>query len=480
MNKKTSDLSTVARAILAASLMATATGAGAQQQAPTAKAVARVASPRHAAAQAAGTRALHLCTGYFASGDPRALIDAIAPTNGHPIAPADARTEVDEAARTVSVYFDDDMAPRMAVARPVIGCTLLPIGAGKALADTLPRPDIDAAPGLDDRTWPMGDRNAVAKLPAQRQAAVERVIDEAFRDERGRYSGISWGIVVVKDGRIVAERYQHGFGPHYAARTNSMCKSVASTLAGVGIQKGLLRLDSKNLLAAWRRPGDPRADITLNDLLHMASGLYTESAGDRQNEIYLSGAPVIEAAAMNVVDARPGARHVYAGGDPLLSTRAVREAFNDDAAFLTFPYRELFWKIGMTRTIVETDINDDFLSSGQCWSTARDFGRFGMLYLADGMWNGERILPEGWSRYVSTLAPVQPGPEREARYGGLFWLYGGIDGLPADAYSPAGARGQFAMIIPSKNMVIVRRGFDQSSGFEIARFAGDIIRAMEN
>ncbi len=134
----------------------------------------------------------------------------------------------------------------------------------------------------------------------------------------------------------------------------------------------------------------------------------------------------------------------------------------------------------MTRTILETDWNNDFLVSGQCWSTARDFGRFGMLYLADGMWNGERILPAGWGKYVSTPAPAQPRSAASggARYGGQFWIYGGNDGLPADAYSLGGALGQYAMIIPSKNMVVVRRGLDIGGGFRIARFSADVAAAV--
>jgi CubicO group peptidase (beta-lactamase class C family) len=287
-------------------------------------------------------------------------------------------------------------------------------------------------------------------------------------------------VVVVKDGRIVAERYQRGFGPHIPARTNSMCKSIAGSLVGVGVHKRLLDLHRKAPLAEWRRPGDPRGEITLDHMMHMASGLYTEAGGNPQSELYQSGAPAAEVSALNMVDSRPGARYVYAGSDTILLVRALRQAVANDAAFLTYPHREFLWKLGMTRTILETDWNNDFLLSGQCWSTARDFGRFGMLYLADGMWNGERILPAGWGRYVSTPAPAQPGSAASggARYGAQFWIYGGNDGLAADAYSPGGALGQYAMIIPSKNMVVVRRGLDVGGGFRIAKFSADIVAAV--
>lgn len=465
--------------ILAAAATAIAAPAAAQQAsgprpAPSAEDGPSLSSPRHALAQRAGARALHLCTGLFASEMPRELVERTASVR-------DLRTEIDETGKTVSVHFSDDMPPRIAAWRPLLGCTQLPIGATTALAKALPRPAIGAAPNLDARAWPMGDRDAAAPLAAARAAAVGKVLDEAFRDQEGAYRGNTWGVVVVKDGKIVAERYAKGFGPHIAARTNSMCKSIAGSLVGVGVRKRLLDLHRKAPLAEWRRPGDPRGEITLDSLMHMASGLYTESGGNPQGDLYQSGAAAAEVSALNMVDSRPGARFVYAGSDTILLVRALRQAVNDDRAFLTYPHREFLWKLGMTRTVMETDWNNDFLASGQCWSTARDFGRFGMLYLADGMWNGERILPAGWGRYVSTPAPAQPRSASGggARYGGQFWVYGGNDGLPADAYSPGGALGQYAMIIPSKNVVVVRRGLDIGTGFRIAKFSADILAAIE-
>ena len=260
-----------------------------------------------------------------------------------------------------------------------------------------------------------------------------------------------------------------------------MCKSIGVSLVGVGVLKGLVAVQRKAPLKAWRTPGDPRGEITLNDLLHMASGLYTEAGGDPLLDTYDAGAPPSEVSMLNMIDSRPGARFVYAGSDTILASRAVREALGDDSQWLAFPYREFLWKLGMTRTVVETDWRGDFLTSGQCWSTARDFGRFGLLYLAGGVWNGERLLPEGWPTYVSTLAPAQPesyfngGPG----YGAQFWVHGGREGLPEVAYAADGAGGQYAMIIPAAKLVVVRRGFDVESNFNIAKFSADVVRALE-
>jgi CubicO group peptidase (beta-lactamase class C family) len=435
-------------------------------------------TPRHSAAQAAGYRALHLCTATFSSGLPKELIER----TGSGQSAAKNETVIDDKNKIVTVKFADGMEPRIAAWRPALGCTQLPIGATLDMVKHLPRlPDSVKIPNFDAQPWPMGDVDATTPLSASQTAAVSSVFDEAFKNQQGAYRGNTWGVVVVKDGKIVAERYAPGWNMHTSSRTNSMCKSLSVSLVGIGVKKGFLDVQKKAPLKAWQRPGDPRGQITLNNMLQMASGLYTESGRNPQGEIYGSGAPASEVSLLNIVDSKPGARYVYAGSDTILATRAVREAFNNDKQWISFPHRELLWKLGMTRTIIETDWTGDFITSGQCWSTARDFGRFGMLYLADGVWNGERILPQGWGKYVSTLAPAQPASRARggAGYGAQFWIYGGMEGLPEVAYSPGGALGQYAMIVPSKNVVVVRRGLDVGGGFQIAKFSADVLEALE-
>jgi CubicO group peptidase (beta-lactamase class C family) len=194
-------------------------------------------------------------------------------------------------------------------------------------------------------------------------------------------------------------------------------------------------------------------------------------------DIYFQGRSVAEAAATNLLQTRPGERFFYNPPDTMLVLRAVRQAVGDDRRFLLYPFQELFWKIGMTRTVTTSDWNGDFLMSGQTYSTARDFARFGLLYLGDGVWNGERILPEGWAKYVATPGPRQPAGD-SAGYGAQFWLYGGRAGLPADAFAANGGQGQFAMIIPSQHLVVVRRGWDEAAPFQIERFSADVIKAL--
>ena len=440
---------------------------------------------RHLAAHAAAYKALYYSSGIFTAGRSPENIDVdISGTSPafDSLLPA-MKTVVDHNDKTVSVNYLPDMPPRIAVWRPILGSTQLPIGATADMAKYLPRlPDNILPPDIDDMPWPQGDRDAIAQLPVQQAKTVAEIVERAF--DRKTYRGNTWGIIIVKDGKIVSERYdrEHGFDMYTSHRTNSAAKSLAATVIGAAVKKGLLDIYQPAPIPEWRSPGDPRARITINDLLHMCSGLYTEAAGNPQQELYFGGAAAAERSARNIIDSMPGKRWVYAGSDTILAIRALRAAVGDDARFHAFPFKEVFWKIGMTRTITETDWNGDFLMSGQAWSTARDFARLALLYLNDGVWNGERILPEGWAKYVAAPAPDQPKNPDGRGYGAQFWLFGPKQGLPEGTYTPGGARGQFAMIIPSENLIVVRRALDYmdpQSSFKIAKFTADILAALD-
>ena len=428
-------------------------------------------TPLYLASASASERAMAICSGLWTGNQTMAQMEE------HILFPdGDMITAIDRENRTVSVTYDASMPPRIVVWRNVLGCAQLPVGATMADAQYLPRmPERLQTPDLDDQSWPMGDQDATAELPPAQQSALDQVVASAFDAEN--YGGTTWGVVVVKDGKIVAEQYDMGFDIHVGHQTHSAAKSFASTLVGIATKKNRLDITRAPALEEWDTPGDPRGQITVEDLLHMSSGLYGEGGGSPQADIYFQGSTVAEMAVTNFLHTLPGTRFLYNPPDTMLLTRAVRQAVNNDRRFLRYPYEELYWKIGMTRTVTTGDWNGDFLMSGQTYSTARDFARFGLFYLADGVWNGERILPEGWAEYVATPGPVQPegnGP----RYGAQFWLYGGQSGLPADAYSPNGGLGQYAMIVPSENLVVVRRGLDTNGGFQIARFAADVIAAL--
>jgi hypothetical protein len=429
---------------------------------------------RYRNAGAAATRGLNICSGKWSGGLTDQIIDTYLNRRDPSGALPDLRTEVDERARTVQVHYAADMPPRIVIWRPVLGCVQLPVGATMEAVRQLPQVAASVRPpNYDHLAWPMGDQNATAELPGPQKAALDRLVDAAF-DGR-TYQGTTWGLIVVKDGKIVAERYALGFDMHKGSQTHSAAKSFASTVIGIGSR--YVDLERPGALKEWRRPGDPRGRITLQHLLRMSSGLYGEGNGSPQNKIYSQGGTVADLAATNILHTLPGERFVYNPPDTMLAMRALRQGMNNDRKFWAFPYQELFWKIGMTRTTTNSDWNGDFLMSGQSWSTARDFARFGLLYMNDGLWQGKRILPEGWAKYVVTRGPAQPASG--AGYGAQFWLYGGQNGLPADAFSPNGGQGHFAMIIPSKGVVVVRRGFDAGGTFQITRFSADVLKALD-
>jgi CubicO group peptidase (beta-lactamase class C family) len=454
--------------LLVCALMCCATGALAA--APSGE------TARNTASGAAATRGLNLCSGRWSGGLPDEIIER--DLNGRDPAMGAIPpfpTTIDEKNRTVSLQYDDAMPPRHIVWRPVLGCVQLPPGASLDAARFLPRVDDKLrAPDLDREPWPMGDANATAKSPAAQQAAIDALLTAAF-DEK-TYGGTSWGVVILVDGKIVGERYDRGFDLHRGSQTHSAAKSFTASMFGVATGAGLLKVKDTAAIAAWRKPGDPRGAITYEHLLRMSSGLYTQGRGSPLQKIYAQGGTVADLAATNFLDTMPGSTFVYSPPDTMLAMRALREAMHDDKRFFAFPYREFFWRIGMTRTTTNTDWNGDFMMSGQTWSTARDFARFGLLYMNDGLWLGKRILPEGWVKYVTTKGPAQPA--RAPFYGAQFWLHGGMAGLPEDAFTPSGGQGHYAMVIPSRKVVVVRRGFDSGAGFDIDRFSEDVLKAI--
>lgn len=430
----------------------------------------------------AGYKAAFTCSGVFNAGR---TVEQIAGDELHRIYPgyreamaALPAATIDRKVKTVSVTYAEDLPPRVAVWRDHLGCAQLPSGAG---ADAAAAPPVIDLPGVKPdrrKIWPEGE------APPARNAALESVLAPAF--DRATYGEgtETTAVLVVKDGAIVAERYRDGFDATTPQRTWSVAKSIAATIIGAAVDDGLIAVDAPAGLAQWAAPGDPRGAVTLENLLHMASGLDSTPAGNRTDDVYFGGGRVIDHASTRRLVSKPGARWVYANNDTMLAMRALRERMNDDDAYWRYPFERVLHPIGMSRTFLETDWNGDFILSSQVWTTARDLARLGLLYLNDGVWEGTRILPEGWAAYVAAPAPAQPPAARASgspypRYGAQFWLFGEAFGLPEGTYAALGNRGQFVMIVPERNVVIVRRGFDDGGGFDIARFTAAVLAALE-
>lgn len=433
-------------------------------------------------ALAAGWKAAFTCSGLFNARQTQAEIDQNELSGIYPdyqrsfdrLAPA----QVNTAMKTVSVTYSATMPPRIAAWRPGFGCTQLPVGADASLISFLPHFASWPAATAQDRGSAIGS-NVKIQLRTEEAERLEAPVSFAF-DERTYGNGTrTSAVVVVRDGQVVAERYARGIDHETPQRTWSAGKSIAATILGAARRNGLIDIDYPAVIASWNNGADPRRTITIRNLLQMASGLDSGESGSRTDRIYFGGGRVVDQAASKVLEAVPGTRFKYSNNDTLIAMRSLREAMNDDNAFHRFPYEKLLHKIGATHTTLEIDWNGDFIASSQVWATARDLARVGQLYLQDGMWGNERLLPEGWAEFVRTPAPAQPsdGPG----YGAQFWLMNDAAGVPAGTYYMAGNRGQYVVIVPSMNAVIVRRGYDVNGGarFEINDFTRDVLLALQ-
>ncbi len=421
---------------------------------------------------AAGYKAAVMCSGIFDAGRTEQQIAADELTGIYPeydaIVPK-LSAKIDRVRHSVTVGYSDGLPPRIATWSAATGCTTFPIGTDPATAPT------DAStPGLPDvaaKPFPLGD--SLPRIAYPPLAPVSRAFDGASYGKGAK----TVGVVVLHGNRLIAEQYATGFGPFVSNRTWSVSKSITGTLVGIAVKDGKLKVDAPAPIPAWANPLDPRRAITLDNLLHMTSGLYSDTAGNRTDAVYFGGTAVDENVVQWPIEALPGTRFRYANNDILLAMLSVRAAIGEER-YRFFPREALFDRIGMRHTVAETDWRGNYISSSQVWTTARDLARFGLLYLNDGVWNGERLLPEGWTRYVAT--PSGPQPPGEFGYGATFWLLNKSPGVPADSYGAFGNRGQYVIIVPSRQIVIVRRGEDPGSArFDIGKFTADVLAAVK-
>jgi CubicO group peptidase (beta-lactamase class C family) len=321
-----------------------------------------------------------------------------------------------------------------------------------------------ALPDAATMPWPMGD--GLDKRPARAtidQAKLTAALDAAFFDP----AALTAAFIVVHNGRIVGERYMPGITKDTQLESWSMGKSITSTLFALLVKETIYTLEQPAPVPAWQTPGDPRGKIRNIDLLRMSGGLrfIAEQDPDYDREkmgyadhfyIYTGAVDAFEYSYNRPLQFPPNTEGRYRNCDPLTIGYLIKEGVQKRGEeYLTWPQRRLFDRIGIRRQVLETDPYGNFLLTGYDYGTARNWARFGLLYLQDGIWQGERILPEGWTKFVSTPAPAWKQPV----YGGLFWINGDSRwNLPRDAYYAAGAGGQNTWIVPSHDLVIVRMG----------------------
>jgi CubicO group peptidase (beta-lactamase class C family) len=416
-----------------------------------------------------GTQAFMICNGRFTSNRPLDTIyEQELKLDRMPVVPP-KEVVIDETRKTVAVGVGGNFpAPVMRAAyREGLGCIVLAPDQDFDDVDSLPKLTLPPLAGDPSKIpWPEGDLVDAKPLPAEVDArALEAAADWTFdRKTHGHFSQITLSLLVVYRGNILLERYAPGVDFSTRTRTWSTAKSIASALVGIAISQGKLSLDS-----AIYPEGDPRRSITLRNVLHMSSGLDTvdneKCAVVGSCLSYWAGASSVEGALGRGLVSRPGTQWDYENYDTLLAVQALKKAL-PESEYLEFPRKALLDRIGMRSTVPGVDRFGDYILSSQVYTNARDLARFALLYLNRGRWpdaKGEAIIPESWVDFSRTPAPSTLG--RGGFYGGQWWLVpDDRKDIPGDTYTTAGNRGQHAVVVPSYQLVIVRRGLDWLPG----------------
>lgn len=417
-----------------------------------------------------GMQALLMCNGLFTSH--RSLeqifdqelkkMDALIGT------PQGGDYSIDWKRKTVEVGAPEGAVVMRAAYREGLGCIIL--APDQNFEDIGGLPILKMPPPAGDPAtipWPDGDLTEDHPLPPEvDSAALDAVANWAFHQQPPQVVTLS--LIAVYKGQIILERYAAGIDMYTKTRVWSVSKSLASTLIGILVDQGKLELDEPmglEWLPQVASPEmDPRAEITLRHLLNMASGLDpwkgpVQNYGTGTGLAYFGGASSVNLALSKGLVRKPGTVWNYDNHNTFLGVYAMKKALGDPQAYLEFPRRALLDRIGMRNTVLGVDRFGDFILSSQVYSNARDLARFGLLYLQNGMWNGERILSEEWIKFVRTPVPLPTGMGYP--YGGHWWLPTDDQARAfPDACTATGSRGQYVMVIPSRELAIVRRGMD--------------------
>lgn len=363
-----------------------------------------------------------------------------------------------------------------AIHRDGFGATLIRDASEEELRSAVYAVDTDPGYRPDTTAWPLG--NMVPDT-------VETGIDKSAMTEIARslmsdtaYGGIPFAFIVLHKGLPVAETYRPGLGRDTRFLSWSVAKSFTNAIAGVLVKMGKMDISEPAGIEEWKN--DERSRITLNDLLQMQSGLkWNEDYGSRSdvNLMLFNKGDMSRFAVTRPMEYQPGTSWKYSSGTANILTSLIRKEFDSDTSCYAFVHDNLFEKIGITDAVFEVDPSGDLVGSSYLYATARDYARFGLLYLNDGVFCGERILPEGWVKYSRTPASASGG-----EYGALFWLNRSKNypSAPEDMFSCQGHDGQMIFILPSDDLVVVVLGFSHrpDNTFDFDALLGDILKTV--
>ena len=328
----------------------------------------------------------------------------------------------------------------------------------------VPLPSQPAGVAWPTESWPSG--NLGEDVDA---ADLEAKVDALFLGVGRGGATDTRAVLVIRGGKIVLERYGEGFGPSSRFHSWSMAKSVTQSLIALLVREGRLAVDDRAPIDAWSDPEDPRYTLTLRHLLHMTTGLdNADGGGDAEalvaQVLFGEGSDAMGLyAADRPLLHDPGTHWAYSTGTSAILGTIISEitgpAREDTRAWME---RELLEPLGIESLVLETDGTDHLVGGSHAWATARDWARLGLLYLRGGLWESRQILPGGWVDFTRTRAPA----ENNGTYGAHFWInhppvgdqFPPLPGAPESTFMMSGNGGQYVVLAPSKDLIVVRLG----------------------
>lgn len=416
-----------------------------------------------------GYAAKNLCSNVFVSGRDAREIEEI-DLNFSFIKFTRNKVDIDEQSVTSRFLWSRSKA----IYREGFGATLIRDVTEEELREAVYAVDTDPGYRPDTTAWPLGDvvpdtLDTGIDKPAMTEIARKLMSDNA-------YGGIPFAFIVLHKGMPVAEAYRSGLGRDTRFLSWSVAKSFTNAIAGVLVGMGKMDISEPAGFEEWKN--DERSKITVNDLLQMQSGLeWNEDYGSRSdvNLMLFDKGDMSDFALTSPMEHQNGTVWKYSSGTANILTSLIRNKFDSDTSCYAFVQDKFFEKIGITNAVFEVDASGTLVGSSYLYATARDYARFGLLYLNDGVFCGERIFPEGWVEYTRTPAFASGG-----KYGALFWLNRSRDypSAPEDMYSCQGHDGQMIFILPSNDLVVVVLGFSQrpDNTIDFDTLLGDILK----
>ena len=416
-----------------------------------------------------GYAAKNLCSGVFIAGREPAEFEST-DLNFFPISYTKNKVNYSDSSVTSSFLWRRSRAIDLGE----FGSILVNRSVEKGLRDkdfpTLEGPGYDQ----DSINWPLGN------IIPDSLTGIDREVLASISDElinKNSYGGNAFAFMVLHKGIPAAEAYKPQFCENSLFLSWSMAKSVTNALIGVLAGQGKIDIYDKADIDEWK--DDERKNITINDIMQMQSGLrWNEDYGNRSDVTVMLTCKndMAQFAYNQPLEFTPGTHFEYSSGMANVLTYLIRKCLNNDSLYYSFPYTGLFHRIGITDAVFEIDPSGTFVGSSYLYAKLRDYARFALLYQQDGIFNGERILPEGWVDYTRRPASASGG-----EYGSLFWLNGKgeLPSAPTDTYMCVGHDGQRIFIVPSKELIVVVLGYSPKGSMDFDKLLTDVIGTIE-